>query len=142
MKQATDMNFEAVLFDCDGVLVDSEPIVNRVLFGMLQDLGWSTTALTREAVDHFFTGRTIRDVMLAWAQEQGNHLPADWMDRFLAQRNAALVAELQAIPGIHAAVEALFADLLAEGDEFIQEGVEEDFGELGFGADGEDVEDG
>lgn len=101
------MNFQAVLFDCDGVLVDSEPIVNRVLFGMLQDLGWTTTPLTREAVDHFFTGHTIRDVMLAWARASGNHLPADWMDRFLAQRNAALLAELQAIPGIHAAVEVL-----------------------------------
>lgn len=105
------MNFQAVLFDCDGVLVDSEPIVNRVLFDMLQDLGWSTTPLTREAVDHYFTGRTIRDVMLAWAHDQGNTLPADWMDRFLAQRNAALTAGLEAIPGIHGAVEALHTRL-------------------------------
>ena len=32
--------FDAVLFDCDGVLVDSEPITNSVLCRMLGDLGW------------------------------------------------------------------------------------------------------
>ena len=35
--------FEAVLFDCDGVLVDSEPITNRVLRDMLAELGWEMT---------------------------------------------------------------------------------------------------
>lgn len=32
--------FSAVLFDCDGILVDSEPITNGVLREMLQELGW------------------------------------------------------------------------------------------------------
>ncbi|MEO7391924.1 MAG: HAD family hydrolase, partial [Ramlibacter sp.] len=32
--------FDAVLFDCDGVLVDSEPITNGVLRDMLEELGW------------------------------------------------------------------------------------------------------
>ena len=45
----TAPRFEAVLFDCDGVLVDSEPIVNRVLLGMLHELDWVDTPLTREA---------------------------------------------------------------------------------------------
>ena len=34
--------FDAVLFDCDGVLVDSEPITNRVLAEMLGELGWQS----------------------------------------------------------------------------------------------------
>ena len=34
------LSFDAVLFDCDGVLVDSEPITNRVLTEMLGELGW------------------------------------------------------------------------------------------------------
>lgn len=37
----TDFPFDAVLFDCDGVLVDSEPITSRVLAGMLTELGWA-----------------------------------------------------------------------------------------------------
>ncbi len=36
--------FDAVLFDCDGVLVDSEPITNGVLKVMLSELGWQITA--------------------------------------------------------------------------------------------------
>ena len=39
------MKFDAVLFDCDGVLVDSEEITNGVLRAMLGELGWP---LTRE----------------------------------------------------------------------------------------------
>ena len=34
------MKFEAILFDCDGVLVDSEPITNGVLRDMLEERGW------------------------------------------------------------------------------------------------------
>ena len=36
----TASRFDAVLFDCDGVLVDSEPITNGVLREMLGELGW------------------------------------------------------------------------------------------------------
>ncbi|TAF71838.1 MAG: HAD family hydrolase, partial [Curvibacter sp.] len=35
------MKFEAVLFDCDGVLVDSELITNGVLRDMLAEQGWA-----------------------------------------------------------------------------------------------------
>ena len=35
--------FDAVLFDCDGVLVDSEPITNGVSRDMLHELGWELT---------------------------------------------------------------------------------------------------
>lgn len=34
------MPFEAILFDCDGVLVDSELITNSVLHAMLNEAGW------------------------------------------------------------------------------------------------------
>ena len=37
------MKFEAVLFDCDGVLVDSELITNGVLRDMLAEQGWGMT---------------------------------------------------------------------------------------------------
>ena len=37
------LNFDAVLFDCDGVLVDSEPITNGVLRDMLAESGWVLT---------------------------------------------------------------------------------------------------
>jgi beta-phosphoglucomutase-like phosphatase (HAD superfamily) len=37
------MKFQAVLFDCDGVLVDSEAITNGVLRDMLEESGWQLT---------------------------------------------------------------------------------------------------
>ena len=43
---SASLPFDAVLFDCDGVLVDSEPITNRVLRDMLEELGWSLTLET------------------------------------------------------------------------------------------------
>ena len=37
------MNFEAILFDCDGVLVDSEAITCGVLRDMFEEQGWRMT---------------------------------------------------------------------------------------------------
>src|SRR5699024_11662738 len=50
--------FSAVLFDCDGVLVDSESITNGVLHLMLRELGWQLTA--EECVARF-VGKMLRD---------------------------------------------------------------------------------
>lgn len=47
------MKFEAILFDCDGVLVDSEPITNGVLRDMLAEAGW---VLTPEECMRLFIG--------------------------------------------------------------------------------------
>ena len=51
------MNFEAILFDCDGVLVDSEPLTNGVLCAMLNEAGW---AISPEACMDTFIGKTVR----------------------------------------------------------------------------------
>ena len=47
--------FDAVLFDCDGVLVDSESITNRVLRDMLNEAGWPIT--TEECLQQFYVRR-------------------------------------------------------------------------------------
>ena len=52
------MKFEAILFDCDGVLVDSEPIVNGVLRDMLEEAGWAMTLAECMAT---FVGKAVRD---------------------------------------------------------------------------------
>ncbi len=41
MTEATAARPELVVFDCDGVLVDSEPIANRVMAEAISALGWS-----------------------------------------------------------------------------------------------------
>ena len=49
--------YEAVLFDCDGVLVDSEPLTNGVLRDMLEELGW---VLTRDECMRLFVGKAVK----------------------------------------------------------------------------------
>ena len=53
-----DFPFDAVLFDCDGVLVDSEPITSRVLTEMLGELGWH---LSVEETMRIFVGKAVKD---------------------------------------------------------------------------------
>ncbi len=98
--------FDAVLFDCDGVLVDSEPITNRVLTTMLGELGWR---LTLEETLGVFLGKTVMDEAPRIEAETGYRIDAAWLDRFRARRNAALEAELLPIPGAPEAVRAVYA---------------------------------
>lgn len=97
------MKFEAILFDCDGVLVDSEPIVNTVLRDMLEERGW---AMSSEACMRHFVGRAVRDERVAIEAHTGQPLTEDWMHLFYERRNRELEARLQIIDGAHAAVQA------------------------------------
>lgn len=97
------MNFDAVLFDCDGVLVDSEPITNGVLCQMLNEAGW---ALTPAECEHHFIGRAVRDQRVLIEAETGQPLTEAWMRAFYERRNERLMAELQAVVGALDAVMA------------------------------------
>ncbi|MEJ7688402.1 MAG: HAD family phosphatase [Variovorax sp.] len=98
--------FEAVLFDCDGVLVDSEPITNRVLADMLGELGWQ---LTVEESMRLFTGKAVKDETLLIESKTGFAVTPEWLQSFWLRRNAALDRELVEIAGAPAAVRALHA---------------------------------
>ncbi|WP_372657842.1 HAD family hydrolase [Hydrogenophaga sp.] len=95
--------FEAVLFDCDGVLVDSEPITNGVLRQMLNEAGW---ALSQAECMHIFIGKAVRDERARIERETGKPLTEDWMRAFYARRDQRLRAELQTVPGALQAVAA------------------------------------
>lgn len=95
--------FEAVLFDCDGVLVDSEPITSGVLHEMLNEAGW---AMSLDECHAIFTGRTVRDETPRIEQETGRPLTDDWMRSFYARRDVRLRAELQTVAGALDAVAA------------------------------------
>jgi HAD superfamily hydrolase (TIGR01509 family) len=95
--------FDAVLFDCDGVLVDSEPITNGVLRQMLNEAGW---ALTQAECEQLFIGKAVRDERARIERETGRPLTEDWMRAFYARRDERLRAELRTMPG---ALEAVVA---------------------------------
>lgn len=100
------MRFSAVLFDCDGVLVDSEPITNRVLRDMLAEQGWQ---LTPEECFRTFVGKAVKDERALIERHTGQPLTEDWLAGFRQRRNAALEAELAIIANAHAAVHAVHA---------------------------------
>ena len=102
------MKFEAILFDCDGVLVDSEPITNGVLCAMLNEAGW---ALSSEECMRLFIGKTVRSEAARIQAHTGKPLTDAWMAAFYKRRNVRLEAELQAIDGALDAVAAVHARL-------------------------------
>lgn len=102
------MRFDAVLFDCDGVLVDSEPIVHRVLRDMLEERGWR---LSEHECHQIFLGRRVVDERAQIERETGQPLTPEWLAAFQARRNAALTDQLLAVPNIHATVHALHTRL-------------------------------
>jgi HAD superfamily hydrolase (TIGR01509 family) len=93
--------FELVIFDNDGVLVDSEPISNRVMAAAISDAGLPTT--TEDSMREFM-GRRWDDSVAIVEERLGRELPADFTTRYRERRDAALAAELKPVPGVAAAI--------------------------------------
>jgi beta-phosphoglucomutase-like phosphatase (HAD superfamily) len=100
------MRVQAVVFDCDGVLVDSEPITNGVLTAMLNELG---LGFTLEQTMRTFMGKALRDELAIIEKLCGRALPPDWYAGFTVRRDAALAREVRAVPGIEGVLDALAA---------------------------------
>ena len=95
------MKFDAVLFDCDGVLVDSEAITCGALRDMLDENGWRLSLA--ECMAHF-VGHTVRSRADLIQAHTGKPLTDAFMDEFYRRRNLRLENEITAIDGIHDAV--------------------------------------
>lgn len=101
--EAAGTGFDGVLFDCDGVLVDSELITNGVLREMLHELGW---AISAEDCIRLFIGRALKDEWEPILERTGFRITDDWIARFRERRDERLRAELTPIPGAREAVAA------------------------------------
>ena len=96
--------FELVIFDCDGVLVDSERIAVRVEAGFLHELGWP---LSEAEIVEQFLGRTDEFMDDAIEAQLGSRLPDDWKDQFHRRYREAFAAELVPVDGIVEALDQL-----------------------------------
>jgi HAD superfamily hydrolase (TIGR01509 family) len=99
-----DGPFELVIFDCDGVLVDSERIAIRVEAEYLAELGWPLTEA--ELVERFM-GRTAEFMDEAIEAQLGSRLPVDWKDQFHRRYREAFAADLVPVDGITEALDRL-----------------------------------
>ena len=75
------MRPEYVLFDCDGVLVDSEPITNVI---MRDNLARHGLELDLDQIFEMFVGGTMKGVMTR-GRELGADLPDNWLDQIYAE---------------------------------------------------------
>jgi HAD superfamily hydrolase (TIGR01509 family) len=86
-----------VIFDCDGVLIDSEPIANRVFAARLATVG---IAMTPEEVMRTFVGRS-RDTCIAMAGElRGEKLPAGFAQAWDEALHAELETAARPVDGV------------------------------------------
>jgi HAD superfamily hydrolase (TIGR01509 family) len=88
---------DLVIFDCDGVLVDSEMIASRVLARALSDLGYGLSA---EDSRRRFTGMSMASVVEDVERDWGRALPGDFAQTIRMMDQEAFAGELQPVAGI------------------------------------------
>jgi HAD superfamily hydrolase (TIGR01509 family) len=93
--------FELVIFDCDGVLVDTERLAVRVDVLVLAKLGWVMTE--RDVVERFM-GRSDAYMTAEIENYLGKKLPPNWDEEFTPLYRETFQKELAPVPGV---VEAL-----------------------------------
>jgi Haloacid dehalogenase-like hydrolase len=94
--------FELLILDCDGVVVDSEPITTRVLAEMLNELG---VTISVEQVAHTFGGHTFTLELVL--KRLGVSLPHQFIENYRDRTFAAIEAELKPVQGIETALDQI-----------------------------------
>ena len=94
----------AVIFDCDGVLVDSERLMNGVFSGMLNELGLPYTA---EETTRTFMGRSMTSCMQIIEAQLGRRAPDDFLLVLDQRANAVFARDLEAVAGVEALLDML-----------------------------------
>ncbi|MFD4375506.1 HAD family hydrolase [Streptomyces sp. NPDC058486] len=101
------MRYDLVIFDNDGVLVDSEPLSNRLLAGYLTELGHPTTY---EDSLRDYMGAAIHRVHDLVGERTGQRLPEDFDDVFHSRVFAAFQEELEPVEGAVEVLKRLVAE--------------------------------
>ncbi|MGO4837656.1 HAD hydrolase-like protein, partial [Rhizobiaceae sp. 2RAB30] len=94
-------NPELIIFDCDGVLVDSEPISIGVLLDYVAAMG---VTISEETAYDKFLGKSMATITGLLRTEFGLGITDDDLDQIRAAVYARFERELQPIPGIRDAV--------------------------------------
>ena len=98
------MSFDLVIFDCDGVLVDSEVISCRAHADVLSRHGYP---ITQQQVFDRFLGRSTRQAISEIEAELGRALPDDFHVQLQDEQFRSFEADLEAVPHIHSALDAI-----------------------------------
>jgi HAD superfamily hydrolase (TIGR01509 family) len=97
---------ELVIFDCDGVLVDSETISNQALASVLEDIG---LPMGYEETRRAFIGRSMQSCLEIIERRLGAPVPEDFVSRYYARMFAAFERDLRPVPGVAEVLDGLEA---------------------------------
>ena len=95
-----------VIFDCDGVLIDSEPLTDRVISAVLGELGWQ---ISPAECHSRFLGLSFYDMVPLVEARLGRPMPYGWVQTLVARLVAVLAAEVETIAGAGEALAATTA---------------------------------
>ena len=95
---------KCVIFDCDGTLVDSEPLTNKVIAEMAGELG---IKMTWEEATKLWGGKTIDAVVYGMKELSGNDLPDEWVPRLVQKVSEAYKYDLVPMDGISEVLDSL-----------------------------------
>ncbi|HEY6434605.1 MAG TPA: HAD family phosphatase [Acetobacteraceae bacterium] len=95
-----------VIFDCDGVLIDSEPVVNELVAAELTRLGWPTTA---DECYQRFLGLNLDDMVPLIEAGLRRPLPPNWPETMAARIVARLQRDVPMVAGAREALAAVTA---------------------------------
>ncbi len=96
-----------IIFDCDGVLVDSEMLSARVLMQQLGEIG---IELSFEDFRTMFLGRSFASAKERLHQSSGKRLPDAFQKDYFIRLNALFATDLQPMAGVHNVLDAMMVD--------------------------------
>lgn len=95
-----------VIFDCDGVLIDSEALCDRVISAQLQRVGWT---ISPAECHRLFLGLTFADIRDAAEAHLKRQLEVNWIETVVQRVTSVMAEEAELIPDARAALEATSA---------------------------------
>jgi HAD superfamily hydrolase (TIGR01509 family) len=96
--------FDLVIFDCDGVVVDSERVVHAVFGAFIRSLG---VHMSEAELHENFMGRRLTECMAIVEELSGTPAPPGALERYCAERDRVLREQVQPVAGIRDVLEAL-----------------------------------
>jgi HAD superfamily hydrolase (TIGR01509 family) len=96
--------YDLVIFDCDGVLVDSEPLAGQVYGQLLEEQGYPVSS---DPALYTFFGQSLVHRMEKSSQQLNWTPPATFVDMFNERLSALTVKELKTVPGIFSLLDSL-----------------------------------
>jgi HAD superfamily hydrolase (TIGR01509 family) len=93
-----------IIFDCDGVLVDSETLENEIMAQCLSEVGW---VMSGPEAQQRFIGFAMKTVVAQAEAHLGKALPEGWIKQYHARSHAQLATQVEAIEGVSEAIDRI-----------------------------------